>query len=709
MSFKLIAIRPLVGCNRKFLKNLEENRIYQFYNDYKYLDDRNELISKFDKNNQTEVSSIKYSPTIPENFFGNENLNINISAIVGKNGSGKSALTELLYSFIYYLSRYVDLINDKSISDDEYLIPFEKARYIKELEDFKKLNIEVFYEYKDVVCKIKLFDEEFSKIIYTNSNNDFNYTNESYNNNNSSIKKQFIKDSFFYSIVINYSLYALNTNIMGVYLKTIFHKNDGYQTPIVLNPMRTDGKIDVNREYYLSKSRLLASLLMPIENNGINELREVAKGKIISEIKLVIEKSKFKYDDQTNKLKTEFTDWHLKKKWLDEIFTALKFDKPFAKDDLNNEIYKHAIEYILRKIDRIADHYSNYKCLFKINYKNSTYDEREEYFRKLVIDDSHVTFKLCQAVNFLKNNRIITTEKLDVFFDIDDLVKEINKDFNKPITYKIEDEEFKSKGKVAKNYIDIIDLIPPSFFKIDFKFKNNKATFNELSSGECQKIYSLYSIIYHILNLVSIYKSNDVGHKYNRINIIFDEIELYFHPEMQKTFINDLLNLIKKSVFANCQLNFVFITHSPFILSDIPNQNIMYLKEGNTLVGNDRPQKSFGANITDLLADSFFYGNDDKSLIGDFAHQKIKETITWLNDQQAEKVDKLKKGEAYNPSKNEYEKHEQIINIIDEPIIKIKLTEMLYHLKSGTDFEIKLKEIQLEELAKELKYKIEKQ
>jgi hypothetical protein len=32
MSFKLLAIRPLDGCNPKFLKNLEENRIYQFYN-----------------------------------------------------------------------------------------------------------------------------------------------------------------------------------------------------------------------------------------------------------------------------------------------------------------------------------------------------------------------------------------------------------------------------------------------------------------------------------------------------------------------------------------------------------------------------------------------------------------------------------------------------------------------------------------------------
>ncbi len=32
MSFKLIAIRPLKGCNEKFRKNLIPNQIYKFYN-----------------------------------------------------------------------------------------------------------------------------------------------------------------------------------------------------------------------------------------------------------------------------------------------------------------------------------------------------------------------------------------------------------------------------------------------------------------------------------------------------------------------------------------------------------------------------------------------------------------------------------------------------------------------------------------------------
>ena len=93
MSFKLLAIRPLEGCNEKFLKNLKPNQIYKFYDDYKFLDKNgNEIL------NSDEVTSITYEPTIPEIFFGE---NINISAFVGKNGSGKSSLIELLYVAMY--------------------------------------------------------------------------------------------------------------------------------------------------------------------------------------------------------------------------------------------------------------------------------------------------------------------------------------------------------------------------------------------------------------------------------------------------------------------------------------------------------------------------------------------------------------------------------------------------------------------------------
>ena len=61
VGFKLIAIRALVGCDKRFLKNLTEGEVYQFYNDYKFLNQQGKIIDLLD-----DVSSIEYKSTIPE-------------------------------------------------------------------------------------------------------------------------------------------------------------------------------------------------------------------------------------------------------------------------------------------------------------------------------------------------------------------------------------------------------------------------------------------------------------------------------------------------------------------------------------------------------------------------------------------------------------------------------------------------------------------
>lgn len=54
--------------------------------------------------------------------------------------------------------------------------------------------------------------------------------------------------------------------------------------------------------------------------------------------------------------------------------------------------------------------------------------------------------------------------------------------------------------------------------------------------------------------------------------------------------------------------NIVLATHSPFILSDIPTDFIMYMKDGEQRDGRDF-MNPFGANINDILYQSFFLEN----------------------------------------------------------------------------------------------------
>ena len=178
-----------------------------------------------------------------------------------------------------------------------------------------------------------------------------------------------------------------------------------------------------------------------------------------------------------------------------------------------------------------------------------------------------------------------------------------------------------------------MSLLPPSFFmskvimnKVDEKGKvKGSISFNRLSSGERQFMYTTSTLLYHLLNLRSVRKGRP---KYRCFNLVLDEVELCFHPEYQRTFIFDFLRIIKLLNFQDrCSLNVIITTHSPFILSDIPDTNILYLKDGHpeNKSGLINP---FAANVNDILKQSFFLNN---GFIGKFAQRKIKRLVSFLS------------------------------------------------------------------------------
>lgn len=114
-NFKLIGIRPHHNCGEKFLKVLEPGRLYQFYNEYEFYTKD----GKFDGING-EITRFEYKQIVPEDLYKVGNLNINISAIVGKNGTGKSTLTELLLYCVYFLGTKC-----KNDVGDEILHPYD--------------------------------------------------------------------------------------------------------------------------------------------------------------------------------------------------------------------------------------------------------------------------------------------------------------------------------------------------------------------------------------------------------------------------------------------------------------------------------------------------------------------------------------------------------------------------------------------------------
>lgn len=122
--------------------------------------------------------------------------------------------------------------------------------------------------------------------------------------------------------------------------------------------------------------------------------------------------------------------------------------------------------------------------------------------------------------------------------------------------------------------------------------------------------------------------------------LALDEADLSLHPKWQQKYLYWLLEFIK-SVFPMCQVHVIIATHSPIMLSDFPNENILYLDDKCADI--KRNVKTFGSNIHDLFLDSFFLSST--GTIGEFAEQKIKEIVNQLNNEElidAEKENILK-------------------------------------------------------------------
>ena len=160
-------------------------------------------------------------------------------------------------------------------------------------------------------------------------------------------------------------------------------------------------------------------------------------------------------------------------------------------------------------------------------------------------------------------------------------------------------------------------------------------------------LYSLSYIYYHIKNIASIKENGKRVVRYHHINLIFDEAELYYHPEYQRQYLKRLLERlsychINKSSIRS--INILIITHSPFILSDLPKSNILFLKKDED-EKESVENETLGANIYDLLKSGFFLDY----AIGDLVQQKLQDILDCYYDQ-----NETERKKKFEKNKDEY-------------------------------------------------------
>ncbi len=695
-------------------RKLETHKIYYLLDGFKITNEGHLYVSSY----RLEKDIIF------QNLFADVNSpDICISAIVGENGSGKSSLVEFYMRLVNNFaaatlgeyqtnpgSQHLHYINNivgeyyYMIDAIPYRLKVESRNVI--LESYSQTG-KILNEMHEFVLHntADIFDNEMNKS-FTEDDMSESPMQEwrfpkfaSKPKNDSLLNKLY--SHFFYTYISNYSIYAYNTTDYHQesnsdrleelirrekkktydveyrnWLNGIFHKNDGYQTPIVLSPFRSKGNININTENTLSRERLITLLIMPKSQfRVINSHLEVTGLKLSN--RMIEYNAKY--------LNRHLGFMRLQQRGFDKFKDLIvKYWGEMIAENLSNfsnvrKNYETAIGYLVYKTLKISKQYKQYNRFFR-DHQNIAYKIDEESLRKLIIrmsiDHSHITRKIHQTLAYIVYGKYDYNGDC-CFFDI-----------NKTSTNTsdiIKSEKKKEEIGIGKIFIYYVEeLVPPPFYNIQIELRDkdsgNPVLFETLSSGERQQAYSISAFLYHLSNLDSVWNdSNKQRIAYKHINVVMEEIELYFHPELQRTYIKNLLEGIKQIQIPNIRsIHISFVTHSPFILSDIPSRNILALKINSTDVMEKTHLSTFGANIHDILKDSFFL---TKGAIGAYAELTIKSIIQEMED--------AKK----NRKADDTRIHEKIM-LIDEPIIRNVLLGEYHRVFSETDKEQKIKELQ---------------
>ncbi len=175
-----------------------------------------------------------------------------------------------------------------------------------------------------------------------------------------------------------------------------------------------------------------------------------------------------------------------------------------------------------------------------------------------------------------------------------------------------------------------------------------------LSSGE----NSLLTFFARIHDVVERYSSG--VYEKEKLILFIDEAEIGFHPAWKRIFFKKLIDFLNDSI-TGFKFQVILTTHSPYLLSDLPAENILLLKKGSTgksVLLNSQEFKTFGSNVHELLANSFFLSD---GFMGEFAKEKIEQLIGFLN----------KKNELFTK-----ESANELILLIGDEIIATRLLDM---------------------------------
>lgn len=574
----------------------------------------NKFIFHLDEYN---ILNVRSNDDYVDNFFDEDGLIKSISAIIGKNGTGKSSIIEL-----------IKWLQPDNIENVPYKLILVYGNIENEIN--QKYTI---LKHDELKCTLS----ETLKV----KNNIVDF----YSNNYGVAKSlpQFILPYELRNIIqIHYSP-VFEIKYSNIDAEHEVHGNTNFIDISTSHLIEQDAADSINGDPVLLSSRevLIRHKMTDVERqfllvNEVNDFEGLLGFKKPQFIELIVDTSDFRFV-RDNRLIQEFTQ-----------------KMPNGQD---GEIPKTRNQFIY---DIVSYSFFNLARNLPVNFPSVDLENDLELIISLISkSDKKVKFEewLKEFSNKLKaQNHSFILDRFNSYLDFTIKfygLNEVDKRFRYGNQVRCRlDLNNKLDQSILSDYFELKTLT--GFLHLDWKF--NLHNNGQLSSGEKAK-FNLFSRFYSVL------KKAQWHNGLQNLLILIDEGDTLFHPEWQRTYLNDLIKGLKLIFLEVKSIQIFLTTHSPFVTSDLPWYSIIKLdkdeESGLTKViyNNDKP--TFAANIHDLFADSFYM---DKGFVGEFAREKINDLF--------ERISKISK-------EDEISLIEKEIRLIGEPFIQMSLLKHL--------------------------------
>lgn len=589
------------------------------------------------------------------NIFGS-NI-INISAVVGKNGTGKTTLLDLL-GLKYYQRREEDdsYFILYRIDNNTYKIEGVGLKLLKQVvEETQEHDKFIRTNQYSIICSYesgKLYIKEIitsekrdNRVKYINISKQY-----SLRHGNSFRNRSHTSINLFERLFPTYNLYTKYKCISNL-LNNKNNKLGFYNDNIYMEIKYRDIEVDLEKciKLYQKEYQEDVNILL-LHNIGTMFMQN---------------KFSFKYCYRGEQIEESIS-----KNDYSRIYALRNFIFEIYKDILQNN---KNIDYI-KQVKSYLDNKCNNVLEKAIINEKLDYDILIKGLLNIIKD-----------IKDDSNKTLINEEQLQVYEDWIDGINQLDKKNITPNGFKININNKKYNTQewlyLLNNYLDEnMNIYNRIYGIIDAKFYN-------MSYGQEQII----DILCKINNVIESIDSSHLSSVENII-LLLDEPDNAFHPEWSRKFIDLLIKSINEikseNEYLKSKFQVILTTHSPFIVSDLPKENILILDNKKSNKYNELGN-TFGANIHMLLSNNFFMD----STIGEFAKTKIIECISFM--------DRYKKNQLNKEEKNciDIKKKEisYIISQIGEPVIKNRLEKLFKETFTIEKNENELKIKKLEE------------